>query len=420
MYDKVDILVEAGSGGDGAISFRHEKFAPFGGPDGGDGGAGGEVIVFADPSVSSLRAFRQNRLYKAGNGGNGSGQKKHGKNGKNRILSVPVGTMVSRIEGNKRELIADCNQPGQEEVVARGGRGGLGNIHFASSVNQTPRIAQKGESGETFALALELKLIADIGIIGFPNAGKSTLLTAASAARPKIAGYPFTTLEPVLGAVEAGRDSYIWAEIPGLIEGAHAGKGLGHEFLRHVMRTRILIHLIDGTSMTPLEAMLQVNTELVMYDPLLALKPQIVVVNKIDLPEVSTRQDEIRNTFKDAGIPVMFVSAEMGRGVPELVKESVKALEKAKAVTDAEKKTPAAVFRPQPKVAGIKVSKDGEVYVIESPEFERIIARVELSDPEVRRQLLTPLTRIGARRALEKAGIKPGDKVRCGSYEWEW
>ncbi len=420
MFDKVEIRVRAGDGGDGAISFRHEKYVPFGGPDGGDGGDGGGVIVAVDLGINSLRSFRRNRLYRAGKGGHGKGQKKHGRKGADLVLKVPVGTMVTDSEADGGALIADCKKPGQEEVVARGGGGGLGNVHFASSTNQAPRIAQKGEVGEERSLTLELRLIADVGIIGFPNAGKSTLLAAASAARPRIAGYPFTTLEPVLGVVEVGLSSFVWAEIPGLIEGAHLGKGLGHDFLRHIMRTKILVHLIDGTSESPVEGMVQVNAELSLFDATLAKKPQLVAVNKIDLPGVNARLDEIKKTFDNVGTPVLFVSAESGEGVPGLVAEATKVLSKAGAGVRTGKRTPGAVFRPQPRGAGVSVNKDGDVFDVAAPGLERIIARVDLSSPEVLRQLQRPLSRLGVRKALERAGIKPGDRVRCGGFEWEW
>jgi GTP-binding protein len=420
LFDKVEIRVKAGSGGDGAISFRHEKYVPFGGPDGGDGGNGGDVVVVADAGTSSLRLFKRNNLYRAGRGENGKGQKKHGKKGENLVLSVPVGTMV--IDGGRDDgkLIADCRRSGQEEIVARGGKGGVGNVHFASSTNQAPRIAQKGEPGEELSLTLELRLIADVGIIGFPNVGKSTLLMAASAATPRIADYPFTTLEPVLGVVEVGLKSYVWAEIPGLIAGAHLGRGLGHDFLRHVMRTKILVHLIDGTSESPLDNMVQVNTELGLFDAALSKKPQLVAVNKVDLPVVNARLAEIKKAFSDAGVTVIFISAASGEGVDGLVDKAVKVLSEAGDGVEAGKKAPVAVFRPQPKDAGINVHRDGEVFVLTAPELERIIARVDLADPEVRRQLQRPLRRLGIRRALEKAGIKPGDRVSCGGFEWEW
>ena len=254
MFDRTEIRVRAGNGGDGAISFRHEKFVPFGGPDGGDGGSGGDVILEASSSVTNLRMFRLKRFFRAGDGKGGMGSKKHGKKGKGLVLTVPVGTVVlPKTQIGAEALIADLEQPAQQVVVARGGKGGLGNTHFAAATNQIPRIAQKGEVGEEKSILLELKLIADVGIIGYPNVGKSTLLAAITSAKPEIAGYPFTTREPVLGVVEVGEQNFVLAEIPRLIDGAHLGRGLGHDFLRHVGRTKVLIHLIDGSSASPLQ-----------------------------------------------------------------------------------------------------------------------------------------------------------------------
>jgi GTP-binding protein len=272
MYDRVAIRVRAGKGGDGVVSFRQEKFVPFGGPDGGDGGDGGDVIIKAEGSVSSLRAFERRRFYKAANGEGGKGKKKHGKKGKNLILTVPVGTVIlSKTQVGGKALMADLEEAGQQVVIARGGKGGWGNTRFVSATNQAPQIAQIGEIGEENSVILELRLIADVGVMGYPNVGKSTLLAACSAAKPKIASYPFTTREPILGAVEVGQRSFVLAEIPGLIDGAHLGRGLGHDFLRHVGRTKILIHLVDGSSASPVEDMIQVNNELSLYDSALAL-----------------------------------------------------------------------------------------------------------------------------------------------------
>ena len=290
MFDRVEIVVKAGDGGDGVVSFRREKFVPFGGPDGGDGGGGGDVIIMADPAVTSLRGFKQKRFYRANDGKDGRGKRQHGKKGENLVLTVPVGTMVlSKTQIGGDDLIADLEQPGQQAVVVKGGEGGLGNIHFASSTNQAPQIAQKGEVGEENSIILELRLIADVGIIGYPNVGKSTLLAAVSAAKPKIASYPFTTREPILGVAEVGPEGLVLAEIPGLIDGAHLGRGLGHDFLRHIVRTKILIHLIDGGSASPVEDMIRVNAELSLFDSALAQKPQLVAVNKIDLPQVQVQ-----------------------------------------------------------------------------------------------------------------------------------
>ncbi|MFC2020753.1 GTPase ObgE [Chloroflexota bacterium] len=421
MFDKVEIIVRTGDGGDGTVSFRREKYVPFGGPDGGDGGDGGDVVIMADPSIDSLRMFKQKGLYRAGKGETGRGQKKHGKNGKDMVLRVPVGTMA--LDENRavdESLVADCAQPGQRVVIARGGKGGLGNIHFTSSTNQAPRIAQRGEAGVELSLTLELRLIADVGVIGFPNAGKSTLLTSASAAKPKIASYSFTTLEPVLGVVEVGLKSFIIAEIPGLIDGAHLGRGLGHDFLRHVMRTKILIHLIDGSSASPVEDMTQLNTELVLFDPALAQKPQLVVINKIDLPQVQVQTADIKDAFSGSGTPVHFISAASGKGVAGVMVEAMKMLSQVGAEPKAEEKIHKTVFRPQPRDAGVSVHKEGDIFILVTPELERIVARVDMASPEVRRQLQRQMGRLGIIKVLEKAGVKPGDMVRCGDYQWEW
>jgi len=421
MFDRVEIRVKAGDGGDGAISFRREKYVPYGGPDGGDGGDGGDVLIIADSSITNLRTFKKGRLYRAGNGENGKGQKKHGRKGINLVLKVPVGTVAwNEISGNEMELLADCEKPGQRVVLAKGGRGGLGNTHFASSTNQAPIIAQKGEEGEENSIVLELRLIADVGIIGYPNVGKSTLLTSASAAKPKIAHYPFTTLEPVLGVVEVGLKSFILAEIPGLIDGAHLGRGLGYDFLRHIMRTRILIHLIDGTSISPVEDMVRVNTELSLFDSTLAQKPQIVVINKIDLDEVRERLTEVNDAFSGIGINALSISAATGEGVAELMTEAMKLLSAVAAEVKPIEKVAKTVFRPKPREAGISVYKEGEDFVVVAPGLERIVARVDMNNPEVRSQVLRQLTRAGIKRALEKAGIRSGDTVRCGNYQWAW
>jgi GTP-binding protein len=350
MFDRAEIVVKAGDGGNGAVSFRHEKFVPFGGPDGGDGGDGGDVVIKADRSVSNLLAYRRKRSFKAGRGRNGAGQKKHGKNGPDLVLSVPVGTVVSQKSPvGEVSLVADLEKPGQSVVAVKGGRGGKGNTHFATSVNQAPQAAQEGEPGGELEVVLELKLIADVGLIGLPNAGKSTLLAAVSAAKPKIAGYPFTTRDPILGVVEVGTRSFVLAEIPGLIEDAHLGRGLGHDFLRHVERTRVLIHLVDGSSESPAADMAQVNTELSLFDSALGRKPQLVAVNKIDLPQVEARLAEIARSFKEVGTDVLFVSAATGQGTTELMAEAMNLLQKLPPDSAGGIRVPKKVFRPRPK-----------------------------------------------------------------------
>jgi len=421
MFDRTEIEVKAGGGGDGIVSFRREKFVPFGGPDGGDGGDGGDIVVAADAAITSLRLFKHKRFYRAGDGRDGKSKKKHGRRGENLILTVPEGTVVLyKTQVGDNTPIADLEHPGQQVVVARGGKGGMGNIHFASSTNQAPRIAQKGTPGEEHSIILELRLIADTGIIGYPNVGKSTLLAAASAARPKVASYPFTTREPVLGVVEVGQQIFVLAEIPGLISGAHLGRGLGHDFLRHSTRTKILIHLIDGSSASPVDDMIRVNNELSLFDSALGLKPQIVVVNKIDLPQVQARLGEIKDAFGSAGVAALFISAATGEGVYELMAETLKKVGQVTAETEAGRTIPKKVFRPPPRSTRPRVYKEGDTFVLVAPEVERIVARTGVANPEVRWQLKKQLARLGVAKALIKAGVKPGDGIRCGDYEWEW
>lgn len=420
MIDHVEIMVKAGSGGNGAVSFRREMYVPYGGPDGGDGGKGGDVIIKADRSVDNLRAYRSKNIYKAENGSNGAGRKKFGADGEDLILKVPPGTIVTETDGNGQEiLLADLEKEGDSFIAAAGGAGGKGNVHYKSSVNQAPRIAQKGEAGQERRIKLEMRLIADVGIIGYPNAGKSTLVSRASAAKPKIASYPFTTLEPVLGVVEVGTDNFIIAEIPGLIEGAHLGKGLGHDFLRHAMRTRLLLHLVSGDSSSPVDDMLKVNNELALFDPALGKKPQIVAVNKIDLKEVKEILDIIRSDFTNAGIKAHFISAETGEGVKPLMMEILKVLKEQTAVEKTAEET-VKIFRPQPREPRIHVEREGSVFVIHAPGLDRLYAGQGATEHELRWQLNLQLARLGINKALERAGAKAGDKIRCGDLTWEW
>ncbi len=418
MLDRVEIHLKAGDGGDGVVSFRREKFVPFGGPDGGDGGKGGSVFLVADVGVTTLSWVRRRRHFRAKGGGNGSGKRMHGKNGADMLIRVPLGTVVSLKQAGEKVFLADLVEEGQRVMVARGGRGGFGNAHFATAINQAPRIAQKGEKGEEITLVLDLKLIADVGIIGYPNVGKSTLLAAASAATPQIADYPFTTRQPMLGVVEVGNRSFVVAEIPGLIEGAHRGLGLGHDFLRHAERTRVLIHLVDGSSNSPLDDMKKVNQELALYSPLLSQKAQVVAVNKIDLPEVEARIPELERELDFIEPPPFFISAATGRGVPQLMARALEMLTLVRA--EAPKEPVTAVFRPQPRDEPISVSKDGDVYVVSAPRAERLIARMDLENPEARSYLRRQFGRMGVSAALKRAGAKAGDRVRFGQIELEW
>jgi GTP-binding protein len=351
--DRVDVVVYGGGGGNGVVSFRHEKFVPLGGPDGGDGGNGGSVYIVADKSVTTLEQFKRKRQYRASSGKNGGKQKKHGAKGDDLMIKVPLGTMVFLNEEEQQVLLADLSQQGQKVLVAKGGRGGLGNVHFATSVNQAPKTATRGQLGQEHRLILDLRLIADVGIIGYPNAGKSTLLAALSKARPKIADYAFTTIEPALGVVEVGMKTFVLAEIPGLVDGAHLGRGLGHEFLRHAERTKILLHLIDGSSPAVIDNMNNLNRELALYKPEMAQKPQLVVVNKVDLPQVQARLPEIGQLFNSLGIKVFFISAITRLGLSELMPEIITMLEM---VGDKQvgPEIPVVVFRPKPRVGRSK------------------------------------------------------------------
>ncbi len=420
MLDKVCLKIKSGDGGPGAVSFRREKFVPLGGPDGGDGGRGGAVIIKADPSFDSLNHFLRKRVFQAEDGKRGAARKKHGRDGLELILPVPVGTVVSRRAGAfDNVLITDLSRAGQQVEVARGGKGGLGNTHFVSSVNRVPRLAQNGEPGEELEICLELKLIADVGIIGYPNAGKSSLLAAASAANPKIADYAFTTLEPSLGVVDSGRRSFVLAEIPGLIAGAHQGRGLGHDFLRHVARTRLLLHLIDGSAPQPVDNMIAVNNELSLFDPSLAQKPQVVAVNKIDLPEVRQRMAELRQIFADAGHEVHFISACGGEGVAELMDFIARWLEE-NVVSEETVLADVPVLRPGLRETEPVIHKAGEVFIISSPFLEQIVAGSDITNPEVRRQITAVLSRPRMQRRMEKAGVVPGSSLRIGDFEWTW
>jgi len=420
MIDHVEIAVKAGNGGNGAVGFRREMYVPYGGPDGGDGGKGGDVIVRADRSVDNLRAFRQRNIYKAENGHNGAGRKKFGADGVDLILTVPPGTEISTIDEDGREVpLADLENDGDSYIAAAGGKGGYGNVHFKSSVNQAPRIAQKGELGEEREIKLEMKLIADVGIIGYPNAGKSTLLSKASAAKPKIASYPFTTLEPILGFVEIGQDSFVIAEIPGLIEGAHLGKGLGHDFLRHAMRTKILVHLVNGDSASPIDDMVKVNNELSLFDPALGQRPQIVAVNKVDIPEVQEVLDVIKSDFTTAGIKPHYISAETGDGVKALMADVLKLL-KEKTAAEKPAEAPVKIFRPEPREPRIRIERDKQGFIIHAPGLDRLYAGMGTSSNELRWQLSFQLDKLGVNSALEKAGVSVGDKIRCGDLTWEW
>jgi GTP-binding protein len=431
LYDHTKIYVKAGNGGNGSAHFRREKFIPYGGPDGGDGGRGGSVYIEAASNINTLIDYRDRSHFKAGSGADGMRQKMHGAKGEDIVLRVPCGTIVRDADTN--EVIADLTEPGQRVMVARGGRGGLGNTHFATATHQAPREAQKGEPGEERWLLLELRLIADVGLVGYPNAGKSTLLSVVTAARPKIADYPFTTLSPNLGVVAVGDVksgqgfSFVLADIPGLIEGAAQGIGLGHEFLRHIQRTRLLIHMIDGAAYERdlWQDFQAINHELHEYDERLATRPQIVVMNKMDLPEAQQRWPAFKARVEAAGYPVFAISAAAHQGTDELMQYTARRLqelqqeeaERATAQTATDMQGP--VLRPQPEDA-FTITKERGVYVVRGRRVERAVNMTDMENEDAMDRLQVTLEKMGVTKALEEAGVKVGDVVRFGKVELYW
>jgi GTP-binding protein len=419
MIDQAEISVTAGDGGNGVMSFRREKFVPRGGPDGGDGGDGGSVILLADTSLRTLWDVGRRRRWKAERGQHGRGSNMHGRRGKDLIIRVPVGTEVHRKnEDGDLSVLGDLTEAGQTLVVAHGGLGGWGNAHFATSTNQAPRIAQRGQKGEEVKLVLDLKLLSDVGILGVPNAGKSTLLAGVSAAHPKIASYPFTTVEPVLGVVDMEYTTFVVAEIPGLIEGAHLGVGLGHDFLRHAERARMFVHLLDGTRLDPSEDMDVINRELAQFREDIGAKPQVVAVNKIDLPDVARRTAELRELLTARRIEPFFISAATGEGVQPLLERIAQEL--ARLLEEEQPPPSLPVVRPRPLSARFSVSVSNDVYRVSGERLEAFAEMMPLDQEEGRAEFWRRLTRWGVVAALKRAGIQPGARVRLGRTEVEW
>ena len=419
FYDEAKINIRSGDGGDGMISFRQEKFVRLGGPNGGDGGRGGNVIFVASTHMNSLLNFQHHKHHRAGNGVHGTVQNMTGASGQDLRLEAPVGTIIRNAETG--DMLADLTQPGQEVVILSGGRGGRGNSHFANSRHQAPRIAERGEPGEELWLTLELKLIADVGIVGVPNAGKSTLLSVVSAARPKIGNYPFTTLQPNLGVVALDDyETIVLADIPGLIEGASAGVGLGHDFLRHVERTRVLIHLLDGMAVDPLQDWKMINDELALYNPELAAKPQLVVLNKIDLPDVQELEPLLREAISEAGQPFMSISAVTGAGVRPMLFE-VKRMLDAQPIATTPTAAEPVVIRPRAEERAFTISReDGHVWRVRGKEIERVSSMTYFEFDDSLMRFQTVLEKMGITAALTEAGVKVGDTVYIGDTELEW
>lgn len=416
FFDEATIEVRAGNGGNGSVSFRREKFVPLGGPSGGNGGKGGDVYVMANRRLNTLIQFQRQRHFAAEAGGKGDRKNMQGKSGEDLLITVPPGTVVR--DAASSELLADLMVDGQRVIVARGGRGGRGNAAFATPTNQAPRIAEKGEPGQARTLKLELKLIADVGIIGVPNAGKSTLLAAVSAARPRIADYPFTTLIPNLGVATVDDDTLVLADIPGLIEGAHDGAGLGTAFLKHIERTRVLIHLLDGDSPDPLKDHAVINQELERFSARLAAKPQVVALNKMDLPHARQVWPKIQQAMSDQGVPALALSAFTGQGTLELLREVSRILKTLP--PDLESPEEPKVFRPEESEELFWVTRERGHYRVRGRRIERVAVMTDWANDEAVARFQRILKAMGILDALQKAGVRSGDTVLIGEHELEW
>ncbi|HLE28217.1 MAG TPA: GTPase ObgE [Anaerolineales bacterium] len=416
-FDEAIITVRSGNGGSGAIHFRREKFVTHGGPDGGDGGRGGDVILEVIPTLNTLLSFKHKTEFNAENGRDGQGRKMFGKSAAPLPILLPPGTVVR--DADTGELLGDLTEPGQRLVAAKGGRGGRGNAKFASSRNQAPQVAEKGEPGAERRLKLELKLIADVGIVGVPNAGKSTLLASVTAARPKIALYPFTTLQPNLGVAELDdHQTLILADIPGLIEGAHLGTGLGFDFLRHIQRTRVLIHLLDGAGADPLADFSQINAELALFDESLTRKPQIVALNKMDLPDAQAKWPAVQAELERRGYEAMAISAVAQTGVRDLLYRAAQRLAEAPPPSTAEGMP---VYHGPKDEADFAVTREPDgAFRVRGARIERAAKMTYWEYDEAVQRFQQILEVLGIRQALADAGIKEGDTVYIGEYELEW
>ncbi|HBX68467.1 MAG TPA: GTPase ObgE [Chloroflexi bacterium] len=417
FIDEAKITVISGKGGDGAVHFRREKYVPHGGPDGGDGGRGGSVILEARAAHNTLFAFRNQQKYRAQDGSRGSKQNQTGRSADDLIIQVPAGTLVYDADSDK--LLGDLVTDGEQLIVCNGGRGGRGNARFATSRNKAPRIGEKGEPGEEHTFRLELKLIADIGLVGVPNAGKSTFLAAVTNAKPKIADYPFTTISPNLGVAELDLEhTLVLADIPGLIEGAHLGIGLGHDFLRHIQRTRVLIHLLDGMGEDPLLDFAQINSELALFDPALKDKPQLVVFNKMDLPEVQARWPEVKQALEARGYAPLSISAVAGTGVRPALYRAAELLNQAPPPAPESQEIP--VYRPESDPREFSIKRVPEGWRVVGESIERAAAMTYWEFDQSIRRFQRIMKALGIEDALRKAGVQEGDSVFIGEFELEW
>ena len=416
-FDEAIITIRSGDGGNGVVHFRREKYIPRGGPDGGDGGRGGDVILVVDTNLNTLQPFARKREFQAEAGKHGAGQKMRGHSAPNLTVPVPPGTIVR--DAASGGLLGDLIWAGQTLVVAKGGSGGRGNTHFANSRVQAPRIAEKGVPGEEKRLKLELKLIADVGLVGVPNAGKSTYLAAVTSAQPKIAPYPFTTLVPNLGVAVVDDDTtLVLADIPGLIEGAHQGVGLGFEFLRHIQRTRVLIHVLDGAAADPLADFSQINTELALFDENLSTRPQIVAFNKIDLPEAQERWPALKVELERRGYEIFAMSALTRTGTREVLYRAAQRVAEVP-VPDPVEEMP--VYKPESDMAAFAITREPDgAYRVQGARIERAARMTYWEHDEAVQRFQKILEFLGIRKALAAAGIHEGDTVHIGEFELEW
>ena len=419
--DYTKIIIKSGDGGNGAISFRREKYVAAGGPDGGDGGKGGDVYFKVDKDKNTLIDFRYNKKFKAQNGENGSGARCNGKYGEDIYIGVPMGTIVKDAETGK--IVADLSNPEQVELVLKGGRGGKGNSHFATATRQAPRFSQDGEKGEEKEIILELKLLADVGLLGFPNVGKSTFLSTVTDARPKIANYEFTTLEPNLGVVKSkDGDSFVIADIPGIIEGASQGVGLGLKFLRHVERTRLLLHVIDVSGVSgrnPIDDFNTINNELKGYSEKLAARKQIIVASKSDIIQDETLYNELEEFAKQRNIEIFKISSVTGDGVDKLLKYMTDIL-KTLPKEDLYEKEERVIYELEDKKDEYEVNRTKDGFEVTGKAIERVIAKINIEDNESMYYFHKCLENLGVNKKLKSLGVKEGDIVKIDSYEFEW
>lgn len=418
FLDKATITVKAGNGGNGLVSFHREKYVPDGGPDGGDGGKGGNIVFKADKTLTTLVDFAHKKVFTARNGEDGKARRSFGRKGEDLYIHVPVGTVIKDAKSGR--VMKDMSENEEEFIAAYGGNGGWGNVHFATATRQTPKFAKDGIRGQERELILELKLIADVGLAGFPNVGKSTLLSAVSAARPKIANYHFTTLEPNLGVVKMGEGkSFVMADIPGLIEGAHEGIGLGHEFLRHIERTRLIVHIVDvsGTEgRNPIDDFEKINNELSLYSKSLSERPQIVAANKIDVITDPKLLEDFRKYIEDKGLKLFEISAAAHMGTKELINQVSKLLDTLEPVEIYEADFVEEDFSEEP----FTVRKEGDTYVVEGPYVEKLLRHSNFEDAESMQYFQLALRRKGIIEALENLGCGEGDPVRMYELEFDY